>query len=231
MKRKKKLKVIWYQGHFYFIDAINAPVIGDYVYQITPPTYITLLKSNEFIEISYKKIIATNNIQINYLGVPLIPLKWIINNINNIPEYVYVRMTTDNWETYGELRDPRDDVPEKYYLKLIDNTNEVIIVDDNQTTNDKKVLCEIPSDATNLEVFAIKNNKTNGSEAFIGFKIANGNFHFISVPFTEPIDNVKLLEDANIFIENFQKREYKSPITDFQLSQLLVKFYLEQRNK
>lgn len=37
----------------------------------------------------------------------------------------------------------------------------------------------IPSDAHTFEVFAIK-----GNQAFIGFKLANGDFHFIQVPYT-----------------------------------------------
>lgn len=48
---------------------------------------------------------------------------------------------------------------------------------------------EIPSDAHSLEVFAIKDcqDSPTGKQAFIGFKIKNGNFHFVSVPYTEPI--------------------------------------------
>lgn len=46
----------------------------------------------------------------------------------------------------------------------------------------------VPQGASSFEVFAIKNNESSptGKEAFIGFKIPNGNFHFIGVPFTEP---------------------------------------------
>jgi hypothetical protein len=45
----------------------------------------------------------------------------------------------------------------------------------------------IPSDAHSLEVFAIKDSQyvPSGKEAYIGFKLPNGNFHFISVPFTD----------------------------------------------
>jgi len=50
---------------------------------------------------------------------------------------------------------------------------------------------KIPLDAYDLEVFAIKDCKESptGKQAFIGFKIPNGNFHFIGVPYTEPINN------------------------------------------
>jgi len=45
----------------------------------------------------------------------------------------------------------------------------------------------IPTDAYNLEVFSIKASEDSptGKQAFIGFKIQNGNFHFIGVPYTE----------------------------------------------
>ena len=47
----------------------------------------------------------------------------------------------------------------------------------------------IPNDAHSLEVFSIKNceESPTGKQAFIGFKLDNGNFHFIGVPYTEPI--------------------------------------------
>jgi hypothetical protein len=46
----------------------------------------------------------------------------------------------------------------------------------------------IPNDAHSFEVFAIKycDESPTGKQAFIGFKIENGDFHFIGVPFTEP---------------------------------------------
>lgn len=48
----------------------------------------------------------------------------------------------------------------------------------------------IPNDAHSFEVFAIKDSEDSpsGKEAFIGFKLDNGNFHFIGVPYTEPIN-------------------------------------------
>jgi hypothetical protein len=47
----------------------------------------------------------------------------------------------------------------------------------------------IPNDTHSFEVFAIKDSTDSptGKEAFIGFKLDNGNFHFIGVPYTEPI--------------------------------------------
>ncbi len=49
----------------------------------------------------------------------------------------------------------------------------------------------IPNDAHSFEVFAIKDSEDSptGRQAFIGFKLDNGNFHFIGVPYTEPIKN------------------------------------------
>lgn len=45
----------------------------------------------------------------------------------------------------------------------------------------------IPEGAYDLEVFAIKPCPEGkiGMEAFIGFKIVDGSFHYISVPYTE----------------------------------------------
>lgn len=47
----------------------------------------------------------------------------------------------------------------------------------------------IPNDAHSFEVFAIKDSDDSptGKQAFIGFKLDNGNFHFIGVPYTKPI--------------------------------------------
>ena len=49
--------------------------------------------------------------------------------------------------------------------------------------------CPIPRDAHSLQVFSVKNsvNSITGKEAYIGYKLANGNFHFIQVPYTENI--------------------------------------------
>ena len=46
----------------------------------------------------------------------------------------------------------------------------------------------IPSDADLFEVFAIKDcdESPTGKQAFIGFQISNGDFHFIGVPYSEP---------------------------------------------
>ena len=45
-----------------------------------------------------------------------------------------------------------------------------------------------PIDAHSFEVFSIKDSEDSptGKQAFIGYKLNNGNFHFIGVPFTEP---------------------------------------------
>jgi hypothetical protein len=51
----------------------------------------------------------------------------------------------------------------------------------------------IPNDAHSLEVFAIKHceDSHTGKQAFIGFKLDNNDFHFIGVPYTEPILNTE----------------------------------------
>lgn len=44
----------------------------------------------------------------------------------------------------------------------------------------------VPFDAVDIEVFAIKPDEDGKLFAYIGYKIANGNFEFNVVPFTEP---------------------------------------------
>jgi len=53
--------------------------------------------------------------------------------------------------------------------------------------------CPIPTEAHSLEVFAIKDSESSptGKEAYIGYKLANGDFHFISVPYTENVRSDK----------------------------------------
>lgn len=45
-------------------------------------------------------------------------------------------------------------------------------------------LGSIPIDATNIEVFHLDTKDNGNRTAFIGFKISNGNFSFVEVPFT-----------------------------------------------
>lgn len=63
----------------------------------------------------------------------------------------------------------------------------------------------IPSDAHSFEVFAIKDCEESPTkkQAFIGFKLANGNFHFIGVPFTEPETKIlnNCLDEYRIRVE------------------------------
>ena len=85
-----------------------------------------------------------------------------------------------------------------YYLLDCQNELELIYTDNinKQMSNQKQTAVDevfnmiqsIPSDAHSFEVFAIKycEESPTGKKAFIGFKIANGDFHFIGVPYTEP---------------------------------------------
>jgi hypothetical protein len=54
----------------------------------------------------------------------------------------------------------------------------------------------IPQDAHSFEVFAIKETE-EGKQAFIGFRLSNGDFHFIGVPYTEPFSENKFVEIKN----------------------------------
>jgi hypothetical protein len=53
----------------------------------------------------------------------------------------------------------------------------------------------VPSDAYNIEVFAIKPDENGQLFAYIGYKISNGNFEFNVVPFTEPQERMYSEED------------------------------------
>jgi len=50
----------------------------------------------------------------------------------------------------------------------------------------------IPNDAHSFEVFSIKDceDSPSGKQAFIGFKLDNGNFNFTNVPYTEPNNKI-----------------------------------------
>jgi len=73
----------------------------------------------------------------------------------------------------------------------------------------------IPNDATDVEVFAIEEDADGKPFAYIGYKISNGNFHFTTVPFTEPkkekmyteSEVLKLLISCN---DKFGVYDYKS---------------------
>jgi hypothetical protein len=75
------------------------------------------------------------------------------------------------------------------YVHQIQNLYFVLTGEELKTTRTMKTAVEklIPSDAHSFEVFAIKDcdESTTGKQAFIGFKISNGDFHFIGVPYTE----------------------------------------------
>ena len=49
----------------------------------------------------------------------------------------------------------------------------------------------IPADSKNFEVFAIKMDDNGKWYAYLGFTLNNGNFHYINVPYTEPINQRK----------------------------------------
>ncbi|NBV27944.1 hypothetical protein EBS02_02840 [bacterium] len=68
-------------------------------------------------------------------------------------------------------------------LKHIKRFNES---EENLNISDVSGSLPLPKDAHSLEVFAIKDCKESptGKEAYIGYKLKTGCFHFISVPYT-----------------------------------------------
>lgn len=64
----------------------------------------------------------------------------------------------------------------------------------------------IPTDSTNIEVFHIDTKDNGDKTAFIGFKIKNGNFSFVEVPFTSPKkDTLVFTADSEINKEDGKK--------------------------
>ena len=65
-----------------------------------------------------------------------------------------------------------------------------------------------PDDAHSFEVFAVKDceDSPTGKQAFIGYKLANGDFHFVGVPYTEPASegDGASLEVAGMFYDGFR---------------------------
>lgn len=68
----------------------------------------------------------------------------------------------------------------------------------------------IPTDAHSLEVFAIKPDETGKLFAYIGFKIANGNFEFIAVPYTEPKPSIPTDEEIREKARNLKNEEVEN---------------------
>ena len=67
----------------------------------------------------------------------------------------------------------------------------------------------VPSDAYNIEVFAIKPDENGQLFAYIGYKISNGNFEFNVVPFTEPQERMYSEEDLReAFRQGMENMDY-----------------------
>jgi len=91
---------------------------------------------------------------------------------------------------------------EKSFVDRLDGVSDLV---DLLTEYGEKIDNEfIPSGAHSLEVFAIRNSTASKAErrAFIGFKLENGDFHYIGVPYTETI-RIKR-SNFSRFIESFK---------------------------
>jgi len=66
----------------------------------------------------------------------------------------------------------------------------------------------VPSDAYNIEVFAIKPDENGQLFAYIGYKISNGNFEFNVVPFTEPQERMYSEEDMKLAFDAGHKKGF-----------------------
>jgi hypothetical protein len=91
--------------------------------------------------------------------------------------------------------------PNTEKIKELSNKNSV------KKTEKNKLYC-IPTDATNVEVFHLSTKDNGDKTAFIGFKIKNGNFSFVEVPFTSPNSTEKSkIEDKDNVITNSNRGE------------------------
>lgn len=91
--------------------------------------------------------------------------------------------------------------PNTEKIKELSNKNSV------EKTEKNKLYC-IPTDATNVEVFHLSTKDNGDKTAFIGFKIKNGNFSFVEVPFTRPNYAEKSkIEDKDDTITNSNRGE------------------------
>lgn len=91
--------------------------------------------------------------------------------------------------------------PNTEKIKELSNKNSV------EKTEKNKLYC-IPTDATNVEVFHLSTKDNGDKTAFIGFKIKNGNFSFVEVPFTSPNYAEKSkIEDKDDTITNSNRGE------------------------
>jgi hypothetical protein len=92
-------------------------------------------------------------------------------------------------------------LPNTEKIKELSNKNSV------EKTEKNKLYC-IPTDATNVEVFHLSTKDNGDKTAFIGFKIKNGNFSFVEVPFTSPNSAEKSkIEDKDDVITNSNRGE------------------------
>lgn len=101
---------------------------------------------------------------------------------DNAVTYTSTRHKSQAGETHKEIVGDLEGInrpPNTEKIKELSNKNSV------EKTEKNKLYC-IPTDATNVEVFHLSTKDNGDKTAFIGFKIKNGNFSFVEVPFTSP---------------------------------------------
>jgi hypothetical protein len=90
----------------------------------------------------------------------------------------------------------------------------------------------VPFDAVDIEVFAIKPNEDGKLFAYIGYKIANGNFEFNVVPFTEPqAERMYNEEDMINFAHFYFKEEFNSTMQTNKSTKELLSEWFEKFKK
>lgn len=78
----------------------------------------------------------------------------------------------------------------------------------------------IPQDATSLEAFHIEETKEDGIYAYIGYKLSNGNFEFITIPYTG------FKSTLNDFNTKYQSGVNNSHFNNTELEKIITQFWL-----
>ncbi len=133
--------------------------------------YIKVVRKKEQLDDTKNTIISTqNHTPTNIIRIlEAVDLQEINKILEDINKSVDVRLTiSDDGVTLS--------APKENKNKGMTFLDEAIELSAEKTS--------IPTDATNVEVFHLDTKDNGDKTAFIGFKISNGNFSFVEVPFT-----------------------------------------------
>jgi hypothetical protein len=170
-----------------FIDKEIESINDQFPKLYLAPFYIQTMES----EYKYFKAMLLNNLSISNSN--LIPLIYMGKNVTDFieEEIKYLEFSFPflcDYEMFCAYQKQYDE-----YGKILNKINSV----SEPKPNKPKTEPVFPADAHSFEIFAIKDiadgliskNYPSGTtkEAYIGYKLSNGNFEFKCIPYTEPI--------------------------------------------